>query len=277
MHLNSIDHHGTRWQTYNELWSAGKGCESGFPRLNKHRHGEHEVKQSTSCQPRQWSEKRGSERKKRRKQRETGVYKQTPCYKFVFSRCQVLWPSLRLSVRSILFGLACARAVAINFTECYEPLIRLANGACNLAASEPKALWITDTRGEINCNSFSMGPFELTVFFCISVFIIIRFCNLKNAHVYMMLQFCMYQCVSWPFCVIQAAGNFSPKSENWIWHPSLFCFCLKLNATKIISFMISKWLKMFKNLALEQTWGAVIDLSTRYFIKVFNKFHELYI
>lgn len=165
VHLNSIDHHGTRWQTYNELWSAGKGCESGFPRLNKHRHGEHEVKQSTNCQPRQWSEKRGSERKKRRKQRETGVYKQTPCYKFVFSRCQVLWPSLRLSVRSILFGLACARAVAINFTECYEPLIRLANGACNLAASEPKALWITDTRGEINRNSFSMGSFWTFCFF----------------------------------------------------------------------------------------------------------------
>ena len=53
--------------------------------------------------------------------------------------------SLWLSVRSILFALAWARATAINWSEFYEPLIRLANGACNLAAAEPTALWIADT------------------------------------------------------------------------------------------------------------------------------------
>lgn len=33
VHLNSIDHKGTHWQTYNELWSEGIACESGFPLL----------------------------------------------------------------------------------------------------------------------------------------------------------------------------------------------------------------------------------------------------
>lgn len=33
VHLNSIDHKGTRWQTYNELQSKGIGCESGFSLL----------------------------------------------------------------------------------------------------------------------------------------------------------------------------------------------------------------------------------------------------
>ena len=116
-----------------------------FP-LNNHRRGDREVKQSSNCQLRQWSEKTGRERGRETGGKwESGVYKQTPCNKFVFSRCQVPWPSLRLSVRSILFGLACAWAAAINFTECYEPLIRLANGACNLAEAKPTVLWIADT------------------------------------------------------------------------------------------------------------------------------------
>lgn len=142
VHLNSIDHKGTRWQKIQ--WIAVKRNRLWFwvfP-LNNHRHREREVKQSSNCQPRQWSEKRGSERER---QRERGVYKQTPCNKFVFSRCQVPRPSLRLSVRSILFSLACAGAAAINFTECYEPLIRLANGACNLAQAKPTVVWIADT------------------------------------------------------------------------------------------------------------------------------------
>ncbi len=33
VHLNSIDHKGTRWQTYNELRSKGIGCKSGFSLL----------------------------------------------------------------------------------------------------------------------------------------------------------------------------------------------------------------------------------------------------
>ena len=48
-------------------------------------------------------------------------------------------------MRSILFGLACAPAAAINFTERYEPLIRLANGACNLAEAK--------THSTLNCRS----------------------------------------------------------------------------------------------------------------------------
>lgn len=155
VHLNSIDHQGTRWQTYNELWSRGKGSESGFPSLNKHRHGEHEVKQSTNCQPRQWSEERGSERKRGERREKQEYINRLPVTSLFFQGVRFQRPSLRLSVRSILFGLACARAVAINFTECYEPLIRLANGACNLAEAEPKELWFTDTRGEINGNCFS--------------------------------------------------------------------------------------------------------------------------
>lgn len=61
----------------NRLWALV------FP-FNNHGHRDREVKQSSNCQPRQWSEKRGRER-----EREIRVYKQTPCNKFVFSRCQV--------------------------------------------------------------------------------------------------------------------------------------------------------------------------------------------
>lgn len=104
-----------------------------FP-LNNHRHGDREVKQSSNCQPRQRS-------KKRQREKEIRVYKQSGWNKFVFSKCQLPWPWL--SVRSILFVLACTRAAAINFTECSEPLIRLANGACNLAESE--------THSTLNC------------------------------------------------------------------------------------------------------------------------------
>lgn len=143
VHLNSIDHKGTRRQTYNELRSKGIGCKSGFSLLTTI--AKETMKWNSQVTVSRDSGARREAEGEREKQREIGVYKQTPCNKFVFSRCQVPWPSLRLSVRSILFGLACALAVAINFTECYEPLIRLANEACNLAEAKPTALWIADT------------------------------------------------------------------------------------------------------------------------------------
>lgn len=133
VHLNSIDHRGTRRQTYNELRSKGIGCESGVFLINNHGHRDREVKQSTV------SRNSGAKRERGRA-RERGVYKQTPRNKFVFSRCQVPWPGLWLSVRSILFSLAGDWAASINFTECYDLLITLANGACNLAAAKPTAL-----------------------------------------------------------------------------------------------------------------------------------------
>lgn len=138
MHLNNIDQEGTRWQTYNELRSKGIGCEPAFSLLT-----------TIATETVKWNSqvtvsRDGGARREAGREREMRVYKQAPCNKFVFSRCQVPWPSLRLSVRSILFGLACARASAINFTECYEPLIRLANGACNLAEAKPTVLWIAD-------------------------------------------------------------------------------------------------------------------------------------
>lgn len=60
--LNSIDQKGTHWQTHNELRSKGIGC--AFSLFNNHRHRDREVKQSSNCQPRQWSEKSGGERGK---------------------------------------------------------------------------------------------------------------------------------------------------------------------------------------------------------------------
>lgn len=112
----------------------------------------------------------GARRGRESEQGEIGVYKQTPCNKFVFSRCQVPRPSLWLSVRSVLFGLACARAVAINFTECYEPLIRLANGACNLAEAKPTALWIADTtEAKRNSKCFDKALIEVSVCACVCV------------------------------------------------------------------------------------------------------------
>ena len=74
VHLNSIDlRRGTpRWQPYNESRSK-KGNRlwvEALP-LNNHRHGDREVKQSSNCQLRQWSEKRGRERERKR-ERERG-------------------------------------------------------------------------------------------------------------------------------------------------------------------------------------------------------------
>lgn len=76
--------------------------------------------------------KRGGQRqekeKKWRKQRERAVYKQTPFNKFVFSGCRV---SVVCEVLPVWF-----LTVAIHFTECWELLIRLANGACNFAENK---------------------------------------------------------------------------------------------------------------------------------------------
>lgn len=134
-HLNRIDRQGTRWQTYNELQSEGRGCEPAFPPLT-----------TIATETVKWNSQVTVSRDsgaRRGRGRGIRVYKQSCWNEFVFSRCQLPQPSLRLSVRSILFALACARAAAINFTECSEPLIRLANGACNLAAAE--------THSTLNC------------------------------------------------------------------------------------------------------------------------------
>lgn len=151
-----------RWQAFTtSSGQKGRAC-SWISSLTKRGRGEHEVKQRSDCQARQRSEKRGSRRRKQR-------YKQTPCNKFVFSRCQLPRPSLHLSVRSILCALASGRAAAINFTECNEPLIRLANGACNLAEAKAAALWIADRGAEKLCNCFHENPpwiSALEVFFC---------------------------------------------------------------------------------------------------------------
>ena len=53
----------------------------------------------------------------------------------------------KLQVYSYLWGLPCltwqGKAGAVNSSGCYEPLISLANEACNLA--KPRALWTADT------------------------------------------------------------------------------------------------------------------------------------
>lgn len=62
-------------------------------------------------------------------------------------------------MRSILFGLACAWAAAINFSECYEPLIRLANGACNLAEAK--------THSTLNCRYTVTETATALIEFCV--------------------------------------------------------------------------------------------------------------
>lgn len=223
----------------NRLWACV------FP-LNNHRHRDREVKQSSNCQPRRWSEKRGRER-----EREMRVYKQAPCNKFVFSRCQVPWPSLRLSVRSILFGLACARASAINFTECYELLIRLANGACNLAEAKPTVLWIADKLIQ------KLQPLWLK-FLCVFVCVKLSDCDCACAYIHV-----PSTCVFGGSESFLAAANLPPKKGRqrlFTWHTPLFSVCLKLDGSEMGSFMVSTSLKMARQSSVAEHWNNLVEL-----------------
>lgn len=145
----AADKHNEQWSKRNRVWISSLTQTSS-------RRAWSETVNRLSGETVEREERQQEERRK--KQKEIGVQKQTPSNKFVFSRCQLPPPSLQLFVRSILFGLASARAVAINFTECNEPLIRLANGACNLEEAKPRTLWIVDTGAEKICNCFDETP-----------------------------------------------------------------------------------------------------------------------
>lgn len=157
-------------------------------------------------------------------------------------------------MRSILFGLACACAAAINFTECYEPLIRLANGACNLAEAKPTALWIADTL---------LQKLQLLwlKFLCVQL----SDCDCAYAclHLHGSACVCVRVCVSledlkasWQLLI----SHQKARLGLFTWHTPLFSACLKLDGSEMGSFIVSGSLKMARQSSVAQHWNNLEEL-----------------